>query len=101
LVRSPQHRALVGIGYIDAFKAADHVPEILEFKPIGLEGFEGAMVDGLRSKGAANLELLPPGRGILLVEFGSDNAADARATAERLIETLKRSANTPFTRLYS
>jgi FAD/FMN-containing dehydrogenase/Fe-S oxidoreductase len=101
LVGSPRHRALVGLGYVDAFEAADHVPEILEFKPIGLEGFEGAMVDGLRSKGAANLELLPPGRGILLVEFGSDNAAEARATAERLIETLKRSANAPFTRLYS
>ena len=29
LVRSPQHRALVGLGYADAFEAADHVPEIL------------------------------------------------------------------------
>ena len=100
LVGSPQHRSLVGLGYADAFEAADHVPEILEFKPIGLEGFEGAMVDGLRTKGAANLELLPPGRGILLVEFGYDNPGDAKATAERLIETLKRSANPPATRLY-
>ena len=30
LIPSPQHRALVGIGYRDAFIAADHVPEILE-----------------------------------------------------------------------
>ena len=101
LVKSPQHRSLVGLGYADAFEAADHVPEILEFKPIGLEGFEGAMVDGLKSKGAANLELLPPGRGILLVEFGYDDPDQARAQAERLIETLKQSANTPVTRLYS
>ena len=42
LIESPQHRALVGLGYRDAFEAADHVPEILEFQPIGLEGFEGA-----------------------------------------------------------
>jgi FAD/FMN-containing dehydrogenase len=77
LVRSPQHRSLVGLGYADAFEAADHVPEILQFKPIGLEGFEGAMVDGLRTKGAANLELLPQGRGILLVEFGSDEPTGA------------------------
>src|SRR6476646_7256762 len=76
LVHSPQQRSLVGLGYADAFEAADHVPDILEFKPIGLEGFEGAMVDGLRAKGAANLDLIPPGRGILLVEFGSDNTAD-------------------------
>jgi len=101
LVKSPQHRSLVGLGYDDAFEAADHVPEILQFKPIGLEGFEGAMVDGLRRKGAANLELLPPGRGILLVEFGYDDPASAKATAERLIDTLKRSPNAPATRLYS
>jgi FAD/FMN-containing dehydrogenase/Fe-S oxidoreductase len=101
LVRSPQHRSLVGLGYADAFEAADHVPEILDFKPIGLEGFEGAMVDGLRAKGAANLELLPPGRGILLVEFGFDDPALAKSTAERLIDALKRSAGAPATRLYS
>src|SRR5262249_55568351 len=101
LVKSPQHRSLVGLGYEDAFEAADHVPEILDLSPIGLEGFEGAMVDGLRQKGAANLDLLPPGRGILLVEFGYDDAASARAQAERLIETLRRSANAPAMRLYT
>ena len=101
LVGSPQHRSLVGLGYADAFEAADHVPEILQLNPIGLEGFEGAMVDGLRQKGAANLELLPPGRGILLVEFGFDDAASAKAQAERLIEMLKRSAGAPAMRLYT
>jgi len=101
LVKSPQHRSLVGLGYQDAFEAADHVPEILEFKPIGLEGFEGAMVDGLRAKGAANLDLLPPGRGILLVEFGYDEAASAKAQAERLIDLLQKSPNAPVMRLYT
>src|SRR6185295_14263582 len=51
LIPSPQHRSLVGLGYPDAFAAADHVPEILQFDPIGLEGFEGSIVDGLRKKG--------------------------------------------------
>ncbi len=101
LVRSPQHRSLVGLGYADAFEAADHVPEILEFKPIGLEGFEGAMVDGLRTKGAANLELLPNGRGILLVEFGFDEPGQAQSTAERLMAALRSSASAPEMRLYS
>src|SRR6202035_4848333 len=73
LIHSPQHRTLVGIGYEDAFVAADHVPEILEFHPIGLEGFEGSIVDGLKSKGAPHVNLLPEGGGILLVEFGSDD----------------------------
>jgi FAD/FMN-containing dehydrogenase/Fe-S oxidoreductase len=101
LVRSPQQRALVGLGYADAFEAADHVPDILQFKPIGLEGFEGAMVDGLRAKGAANLELLPPGRGILLVEFGFDDPGLAQVTAERLMTALKGSASPPVMRLYT
>jgi FAD/FMN-containing dehydrogenase/Fe-S oxidoreductase len=101
LVRSPQQRALVGLGYADAFEAADHVPEILQFKPIGLEGFEGAMVDGLRAKGAANLELLPQGRGILLVEFGFDEPGLAQGTAEQLMAALKRSPGAPEMRLYS
>jgi FAD/FMN-containing dehydrogenase/Fe-S oxidoreductase len=101
LIRSPQHRTLVGLGYADAFEAADHVPEILAFAPIGLEGFEGAMVDGLRMKGAANLELLPPGRGVLLVEFGADNPGQAAESAARLIDALKRSPNAPVTRLYT
>ena len=99
LVKSPQHRSLVGLGYEDAFEAADHVPEILQLNPIGLEGFEGAMVEGLRQKGAANLELLPPGLGILLVEFGYDDAASAKAQAERLIDMLKRSPRPPAMRL--
>ena len=77
LIPSPQHRVLVGLGYRDAFEAADHVPEILRFNPIGLEGFEGSMVDGLRKKGAPHLELVPEGRGYLLVEFGLDDAAEA------------------------
>src|ERR1700761_4815321 len=89
LIPSPQHRALVGIGYRDAFIAADHVPEILGFEPIGFEGFEGSIVDGLRAKGAAKLELLPQGRGIVLVEFGADDPHYARNRAEELIERLK------------
>ena len=52
LIHSPQQRSLVGLGYRDAFSAADHVPEILPLKPIGLEGFEGSIVDGLKEKGA-------------------------------------------------
>ena len=81
LIHSPQHRALVGLGYPDAFAAADHVPEILEFHPIGLEGFEGNIIDGLHKKGAPNLDLMPEGRGVLLVEFGFDDPEEAADAA--------------------
>jgi FAD/FMN-containing dehydrogenase/Fe-S oxidoreductase len=101
LIHSPEHRSLVGLGYDDAFAAADQVPEMLEFKPIGLEGFEGAIIDGLRKKAAPNLDLLPDGRGILLVEFGFDDPEEARQTALRFIERMKRLPGAPRTRLYS
>jgi FAD/FMN-containing dehydrogenase/Fe-S oxidoreductase len=101
LIHSPEHRSLVGLGFDDAFQAADHVPEMLEFKPIGLEGFEGAIIDGLRKKAAPNLDLLPDGRGILLVEFGFDDPQEARQTALRFIERMKQLPGAPSARLYS
>jgi FAD/FMN-containing dehydrogenase/Fe-S oxidoreductase len=101
LIPSPQHRALVGVGYRDAFIAADDVPEILSFAPIGFEGFEGSIVDGLRRKGAPKLDLLPAGRGIVLVEFGSDDPAEARNLAQRLMDRLKHVPDPPNTRLYT
>ncbi len=101
LISSPQHRTLVGLGYADAFAAADHVPEILEFKPIGLEGFEGTMVDSLQKKGAPNLDLLPAGRGILLVEFGSNDPRAAEDLASKLLERLRKLHQPPTMRIYS
>jgi len=101
LIHSPQHRALVGLGYRDAFFAADHVPEILQFRPIGLEGFEGSVVDGLQKKGAPNLDLLPEGRGYLLVEFGADEPSEAHHLAAQLIDRLKQVSEPPNARLYS
>src|SRR5260221_4773713 len=101
LIHSPQHRTLVGLGYKDAFIAADHVPEILEFQPIGLEGFEGSIIDGLKQEGAAHLDLLPEGRGILLVEFGSDDIAQCDVVAQKLIERLKITDGPPAARKYT
>ena len=100
LIASPQHRVLVGLGYDDAFHAADHVPEILKYAPIGLEGFEGSIVDGLRRKRAPNLELLPPGGGYLLVEFGADDADEAKRAALQLIDSLKNVSRPPNIRMY-
>ena len=101
LIHSPQHRTLVGLGYKDAFEAADHVPGILEFKPIALEGFEGSIVDGLQRKGAPNLELLPAGHGFLLVEFGGDDPGQTESVAQQLVEYLRKMADPPGTRIYT
>lgn len=101
LVESPQFRSLVGLGYADTFAAADHVMEILPFNPIGLEGFEGAMIDGLKRRGAPNLDLMPAGRGFLLVEFGASSAAEAQAQADALMAHLARVPGAPTARLYT
>src|SRR5207253_6535546 len=101
LIHSPQHRTLVGLGYPDVFIAAEQVPAILEFGPIGLEGFEGRIVDGLRKKGTPNLELLPEGRGILLVEFGCDDPKQAEALALKLADRFRQSSGVPDIRLYT
>jgi len=101
LIHSPQHRTLVGLGYKDAFEAADHVPEILEFHPIGLEGFEGSIVEGLRRRKAPNLDLLPEGRGFLLVEFGADDPGQTQSVARQLVDRLQRVTDPPGARIYS
>ena len=101
LIHSPQERVLVGLGYPDAYQAADHVPEILEFHPIGLEGLEGGIIDGLAKKKAANLELLPAGRGLLLVEFGTDDARESAEIARRMVERVGRLPGVPAARTYT
>ena len=101
LIHSPQHRVLVGLAYPDPFLAADRVPEILTLGPIGLEGFEGSIVDGLRRKGALHLDLLPEGRGFLLVEFGADDPGEARHLATQVVEKMKRAPDPPTARIYT
>src|SRR3984893_4638618 len=101
LIHSPQYRALVGLGYRDAFLAADDVPEILRFQAISLAGFDRSLVDGLKSKGAAHVDLLPEGRGIFLVEFGSDEQGQAHNIAAQLIDRMKLMPDPPSARLYT
>jgi len=103
LVESPPARALVVIGWPDIYLCADHVPQIMEHHPIGLEGFDDIMVDASRRKGL-NLEglaLLPEGGGWLMVEFGANTAAEAESQARNLMETLDRSAAPPNLRLFT
>ena len=101
LVESPQERVLLVIGYADVYECADHVPEIMAFKPIGLEGFDHWLVDFSRLKNVnrEGLEMLPPGGGWLLAEFGASTAAEAQAQALAVMASLRRSATPPQMRL--
>ncbi len=103
LVESPQERVLVVVGWPDIYICADHTPQIMEHRPIGLEGFDDLMASASRRKGI-NLEglaLLPEGGGWLLVEFGSDNAADAEAQARKMMAELERLPIPPKMRIFT
>src|SRR6185437_11520956 len=91
LIPSPQHRSLVLLGYDAPWSAADHVPEIMEFAPIGLETFDRKLVDNELRKGfKRHAELLPGGDAWLLVEFGADSKEEADAQAERLLGAMRK-----------
>jgi FAD/FMN-containing dehydrogenase/Fe-S oxidoreductase len=103
LKHSPQHRRLVVLGFADPFIAADHVPAVLEYKPIGLEGFDGLLVDYMLRKHLAvdDVLLLPEGRGFLLCEFGADSAEDADAIAEKFTQAAQTFGRSCAVRSYS
>jgi FAD/FMN-containing dehydrogenase/Fe-S oxidoreductase len=101
LVESPPERVLLVIAYPDIYQAADHVPEIMAHKPIGLEGIDDLLAEYTRRRGinSEGLALLPPGGGWLLVEFGAQTAPEADAQARGLMDILSRSAIVPNVRL--
>lgn len=102
LVASPPARSLLVLGYPDVFRAGDHVPEILEHGPVGLEGMDDLLVNAMKIMHLhlGELDLLPKGGGFLLVEFGGETKAESDAKARRLMEALKAEATAPAMRLY-
>jgi len=103
LVDSPPHRRLIGLGFSDPFIAADHVPLILRHKPIGLEGFDGMLVDFMLRKRLAveNVVLLPPGMGHLLVELGAWSPEEVDAQVESLLSAIQQLPVVPAARAYT
>ena len=97
LVASPPQRVLLLIGYPDVFRCADHVPDVMSFGPIGLEGFDKQLVEFARIKGmhGEGLALLPDGGGWLLAEFGGDTVSDAETHARALMTSLRHSPSPP------
>lgn len=91
----PRERVLVVAGFEDIYLAADHVPELLAHGLIGLEGFDGRLVDQMRLArlNVENLPLLPEGRGWLLCELGADDEDEVRERAARLVASLPPGVN--------
>ncbi|HEY1368185.1 MAG TPA: FAD-linked oxidase C-terminal domain-containing protein [Gaiellaceae bacterium] len=101
LVESPQHRTLVVIGYPDQFVAADHIIDILEHRPIGLEAVDRTVTDNMRELGLhpAAVRLYPDGNAWLLAEFGGDSPDEAAGRAHDLAQALKRQQGEHWTKV--
>ena len=102
LVPSPTVRSLLVLGYRDVFLAGDHVPQILGFGPIGLEGIDDALIADMKRKNMhpKDRALLPPGGGWLLVEFGGDSKDESDGKARRLMDALKGRDDAPSMKLF-
>jgi FAD/FMN-containing dehydrogenase/Fe-S oxidoreductase len=102
LVHNPPKRALLVVGYPDLGSAGDHVPEILRFHPIGLEGFHKHVIENMQSKGKkiSAAAILPKGDIWLLIEFGGETQKEANAQAEAVIQCLRRLPGNRETKIF-
>ena len=95
LIPSPPARALVLLGYPDMYLAGDDVPRVVEFGPLGLEGFDEVVAINIRKKGLPQQEylpMMPRGSGWLLVEFGAGTQEEALAHATRFAQASQGTA---------
>ena len=102
LIPNPAARALLVLGYPDVYQAGDHVPEILSYRPIGLEGIDDRLIEDMKKTGihTKHLGLLPEGRGWLMVEFGGASQSNADAQAHALMTALRRGGGAPSMKLF-
>ncbi len=102
LVHSPPARSLLVLGYEDVFCAADHVAEILDFGPVGLEGIDRRLVHDMvvKKQHLAEIPLLPDGDGFLLVEFGGESKDESDERARECMAQLGKDSEAPKMQLF-
>jgi len=102
LVHSPPARSLLALGYPSAYEAADHVPEILDYGPVGLEAIDRRLIDDMlvKRKHESEVPLLPDGDGWLMVEFGADAREQSHARAQECMAALGKDDSPPSMKLF-
>lgn len=74
LVRDPQHRVLVVLGFDDIVAAGEAAPLVVRHQPTACEGLDSRLVDVVRGRqGAHRVPDLPHGRAWLFVELSGDD----------------------------
>jgi FAD/FMN-containing dehydrogenase len=104
LVDARAQRVILMLGYPDIYEAADHVMEIVAYRPTALEGIDERLIENVQRKGGPHrryLSLLPEGKGWLMVELGGDEKDEALEVAHRLMEDLQKLPNAPSMKLYT
>ncbi len=87
-------RTLVVVEYDELPDAAQHVPEIMDWKPIGLEALDHLLIEDQLIKGehVSDIEELPrrdrPDAAWLLVQFGADSTEESMDVATRFRDWL-------------
>jgi FAD/FMN-containing dehydrogenase/Fe-S oxidoreductase len=102
LVDSPPCRSLLVLGYEDPATAGDHVSDVREHRPLGLEGIDETLIEDMTLTGLhdEDLSLLPDGRGYLLVEFGGETKEEAAARAHDLMKAARKHKGLKGVKLY-
>ncbi|HXG93333.1 MAG TPA: FAD-linked oxidase C-terminal domain-containing protein [Blastocatellia bacterium] len=102
LVNSPPTRSLLVLGYESIYEAGDHILEVLDAEPIGLEGMDDYLINDMIKKRIhpQEVKLLPDGNGWLLVEFGGATKQEADLKARALMDRLKKQSNAPTMKLF-
>jgi FAD/FMN-containing dehydrogenase/Fe-S oxidoreductase len=103
LIHSAPMKSLLVVGFHDIATAGDHVSQVAEHKPDGLEGIDDRLVEDMKDKAAhVNLiDLLPRGGGWLVIEFGGETQDEADGKARKLMAELERDSDVVDIKLYT
>ncbi len=102
LIDSPRTTSLLVLGFSDVFAAGDHAAECVSYGANACEGLDDKLLDfnKIKHQHLKNIELLPPGGGWLMVEFGGNDKAESDAKARRLMAAMARKTNPPSMKLF-
>lgn len=102
LMKKPQVRSLLVLGYPDVFEAGRHAPDVMKHEPIGLEGIDDKLIGFMEKKGlnVKDISLLPDGKGWLIAEFGGETKEEADNKVKAVMEELKKGENPPSMKLF-
>ncbi|MCK9922950.1 FAD-binding protein [Frankia sp. AgPm24] len=85
LVKDPDHRVLVALGFADIVAAGHAAPTVVTFGPTACEGMDQRLVDVLRARrGDTAVPPLPRGGAWLFVEIAGDDRTDVLDRASEL-----------------